>query len=43
MPLWHDRRPERPQSAGQDREATRDSKRDSRVEDAKKQDGKKER
>ena len=41
--LHHDRRPERPQTAGQDRDATRDSKRDSRVEDAKNQTGKKER
>jgi hypothetical protein len=34
MPLWHDRRPERPQNAGKDREATRDSKKDVRVDNA---------
>jgi hypothetical protein len=35
MPLFHDRRPERPQQAGEDRKASRDVKKDVRKDDTK--------
>jgi hypothetical protein len=37
MPLFHDRRPERPQPAGEARKETRNDKRETRVKDAEKQ------
>jgi hypothetical protein len=37
MPLWHDRRPERPAQAGQDRKTERDTKKETRTDDTKKQ------
>jgi hypothetical protein len=39
MPLWHDRRPERPVQAGEDRKTGRDEKKDTRKDERTKADG----
>jgi hypothetical protein len=41
MPLWHDRRPERPAQSGEDRKARRDVVKTVRKDDAKLEEDKK--